>query len=284
MQGKVGDDGYRAPDVNPYRNGHAPARAKAIVRYRPVSVLALLGASLVVLAVSGFMFFQAAQSLCAIDLVCPRGAQTCTVVRRYGPIATRQTVEKSRIQSVNIGMHAGKSRTTYGVYLAMREPPNVGLTRMDSNASAEGSKLAIERHIASNVGAESLPTQDRSLLGAIPTALVGLAPLAFLLVLTGGGRLDFDFERGVIEHRRRRWPLPATRRTYRASDVERARVLPSRTAKGSTIYEIVLVVRGAGSVSLAGSAGGSKKANDDAAANINALLRKLRAEPPDVGA
>lgn len=237
--------------------------------------------ALIMLAIQGAVFWQAADYARATHLEWDAGAaRTCVVVHKYGPLTTRQSILVRNIAVVLVTSHRGKNSTSYGVSLGLRDGSSIALQRSGLRAGAESLRDRIKRLVdAAPAEATTIHTDDSSPFLALLLALVGLGSFAFTVYfLNGAARLVFDFDRGTLEYTRSHWPFTRTRRTFHARDVENARVATRMNSKGGTIYELALTVRGEGELVLVSGPNGGKARTTAAAAELNALLGKLHDE------
>lgn len=232
-----------------------------------------------VLAFSAFTLFQALTYARSVRFECVRGGENvCVVVRKYGPIATRQELPAHTIASAVVTSHSGKNGTRYGVALRTMDGDSIALMRPGSHGYAELVRSGVESVLNASPGATGVPVEESSPVAAFFMALMGIGLGSITLLFTRSARLEFDLDRARVHYSRQRWPLRTVRRTFDSSDLIRARVAARPGGKGGTIYETALVVRGEPDFVLVSGGGGSEKRNEAAAARINAALEKMRAD------
>ncbi len=261
----------------PYREAtRARARPTVLVRYRPLSLLVVLGLTALVLALSAVSYSQALGAIRSVELECERGSEdTCSIVRHYGPITTREGVPIGTVHSVTIASHSNKNSTTYSAVLFTKTSQRIALMRPTSRAEAESTRAAIERLVFDRTpGKRSIPIEGPAPFLALFALLMGTGLLAMPMLFNQSARLELDFERDEVRVTKHHFPLRPERRTIPAGDLRRAAVAVYPGSKGPT-YGVELELARGGNVFLAGHGnGGSEKRARQKVDEINALLKE----------
>lgn len=261
-----------------YRSGSRPQRPRAVVRYRqlPLPLAVLITAALAFGCV--IMASQASDVARTVNLDCAE--RQCVVIRQYGPITTRETIPLDRIKSVGVRSHKHKNTVSYSVVLTT-DDDTIKLCRPTAKPAAE----ALQARVSAMVDAKSTPPTQIAVEEGSPIA--ALLMLTFSLLLTTiafvvfrAATLEFDLDRAVVHLTRSRFPLRPVRQTFRAADLERARVNERPGSKGGQVYSVALVLRAGGEVELLPGASGMRKHPDETAARINELLARMHEENP----
>lgn len=265
-----------------YREAATTERPNAVVRYRPMRPLATFALMALFGFVSLLTLFGALTYAREVELECVRGgAHTCTVLRHYGPLTTREAIPIQNIHSVSITAHKTKNSTNYAAVLFTKQGETVQLMRATQRPVADARRLAVEKVVFNpEPGTEKLFIQESVPAMGVFFALLGVGLAALSLMFLRSARLEFDFHRGAVRYTRVRWPLRPVRRTLRAAEIKRARVTARPGSKGSTMYGVALVIDGESDLELLNQGGGGEQHNQRAVDEINAHLAKLHEEHP----
>lgn len=261
-----------------YRTAQPRPDRVEVVHHRPLHPLAVAGICVLFLAVPAFLLSEALDFWRGVEVECERGgAHSCDVRRDYGLFTTHQAVPIPQIQRVAVSTHKGKNSPRYGVVLELVDGGSIKVMRPTSRDDAENARAYVEAIVRSeSPGVEKHRTQEPNRLGGGLMALFGLAFSSLLLLMTRTARLEFYLDRGSIGFVRQRWPLPPYRRTFRLTEVLRARVNARPGSKGGTIFEAMLVLAGGEELVLLPNVGGSESRVEASVAEINAQLARMR--------
>lgn len=257
----------------------APARPDriAVVRHRPMHPAALIaiavafGTILIVLVTASLDVFR------SVELVCERGGtHTCDVRRSYGPITTHEAVPIPSIRSVVVTSARDKGHTTYGLDL-VAEDRAVTILKRASLPVAESMRGRVLSMIRPEPpGTDALLLQEGSATYAGLILLPGAFVAFVLLSMFRTARLELHLDRGTIVFTRHRWPLSPLQRTLRLDEVDRARLDARPGSKGSTLYEVRLVLRDGEEIALVPHASGSESRVARTVTEINQHLQTMR--------
>ena len=227
---------------------------------------------------AGGVLWQAAVFARSTRLECAAGeARECVMVREYGPYESRRIFLVRNVTSITIVTHSGKS-TNYGVSVRLRDGTAFPVMRPAGRVAAQTVHTNVSRAVATAASATSVSIEEPSIFSAALFAMMSLAFLFLAAMLNAKARLQLDFTRKTIDYTRMRWPFKSITRRLQAADVERACVATRIGSKGRTVYELALAIRGEGDLILVTGGGASEKRTKAAAAELNALLSKLRDE------
>jgi hypothetical protein len=260
-----------------YRDAVDKPRNIEVVRYRPMALAGVIVLSGIAGLASFLMLIMSLHSIRATSIACTRGGvHTCTIERRYGPIATHEAVPIGSISDVRVTRHKNKNSITHGVSLVTPSDA-ISLIRPGREDDAIALAAAV-RGIVNKPedGSDTLDLQGADPLMALFFAAfsVGLALLA--LTITRSARLDFDLDRRTIDYTRFRWPLRPVRRRFNADQVVRARVTAKPGSKARTIFGVALVVKDEPDLELISGGSSNEKPHEETATKINGLLTRLK--------
>lgn len=261
-----------------YRSAPARKDRVEVVRHRPMhpaalfTIAAAFGAMLIMLTVVSLDMLR------SVELVCERGGtHTCDVRRSYGPITTHEAVPILSIRSVVVTSARNKGHTTYGLDL-VAEDRAVTILKRTNLAVAESMRGRVLVMIRPEPpGTDSLAVQEGNPVQAALFLLPGAFIAFVLLSMFRTARLDLHLDRGTLVFTRTRWPLSPVQRTLRLDEVDRARLDARPGSKGSTLYEVRLVLRDGEEIALVPHASGSESRVAQTVTEINQHLHAMRA-------
>lgn len=261
-----------------YRSAPARPDRVEVVRHRPMHPAALTAIALAFGAMLAMLVALSLDMLRSVELVCERGGtHTCDVRRDYGPITTHEAVPILAIRSVVVTTTRNKGRTTYGLDL-VAEDRAVTILKRASLPAAESIRGRVLTMIRPEPpGTESLLVQEGNPVQAGLFLLPGAFMAFVLLSMFRTARLDLHLDRGTIVFTRHRWPLSPVQRTFRLDEVDRARLDARPGSKGSTLYEVRLVLRDGEEIALVPHGSGSESRVTQTVTEINQHLRAMRA-------